>query len=138
MQIGIIEQKEALNYMLAGKSIFTIVSLETGKRFTYKIKKFNDNFYISVLTGSDNNSMYSYIGMLELKKTIIIPTAKSKVFEDSISYKAFLYTFTILSKGQESKFIEIWHSGRCGRCGRLLTDPESVKTGYGSFCRSRK
>src|SRR5882672_9405186 len=30
--------------------------------------------------------------------------------------------------------IEIWHSGSCGRCGRTLTVPESVLSGFGPEC----
>ena len=27
-----------------------------------------------------------------------------------------------------------WHEGRCGRCGRKLTVPESIEAGYGPEC----
>jgi hypothetical protein len=30
--------------------------------------------------------------------------------------------------------LEIWHEGRCGRCGRKLTVPESIHNGYGPEC----
>ncbi|MGQ4872128.1 MAG: DUF6011 domain-containing protein, partial [Candidatus Thorarchaeota archaeon] len=27
--------------------------------------------------------------------------------------------------------VRIWHEGKCGRCGRRLTVPESIESGYG-------
>src|SRR5262249_13335004 len=38
---------------------------------------------------------------------------------------------TILSGGAK-----LLHEGRCGRCGRRLTVPESIESGYGPECRS--
>ena len=28
-------------------------------------------------------------------------------------------------------FIEIWHEGKCGKCGRTLTVPDSIINGLG-------
>jgi hypothetical protein len=30
----------------------------------------------------------------------------------------------------------VWHEGRCGRCGRKLTVPESIESGFGPECAS--
>lgn len=30
--------------------------------------------------------------------------------------------------------LEVWHEGRCGRCGRALTVPESIASGIGPVC----
>jgi hypothetical protein len=30
--------------------------------------------------------------------------------------------------------LEFWHEGRCGRCGRRLTVPDSIASGYGPEC----
>jgi hypothetical protein len=30
--------------------------------------------------------------------------------------------------------IEIWHEGKCGKCGRQLTVPSSIETGIGPEC----
>lgn len=30
--------------------------------------------------------------------------------------------------------VEIWHEGKCGRCGRQLTVPESIESGFGPEC----
>lgn len=33
---------------------------------------------------------------------------------------------------------EFWHSGRCSKCGRELTDPVSIENGLGPVCGSRQ
>lgn len=54
------------NFLLAGKAIFTVVSKKSGNRFTYKVKKYDngDLWFVSVLTGPDNYSSYSYLGTI--------------------------------------------------------------------------
>ena len=31
-------------------------------------------------------------------------------------------------------FVEIWHEGKCGKCGRPLTVPSSIENGLGPSC----
>lgn len=33
--------------------------------------------------------------------------------------------------------VEVRHDGRCSRCGRALTDPESIDVGMGPICRAK-
>ena len=33
---------------------------------------------------------------------------------------------------------DVHHEGKCGKCGRPLTVPESVKTGLGPICSGKK
>ena len=30
--------------------------------------------------------------------------------------------------------IKIWHNGYCGKCGRMLTVPDSIDSGFGPVC----
>jgi hypothetical protein len=39
-----------------------------------------------------------------------------------------------LIKNNLPNFIEIWHEGRCGKCGRTLTVPDSIANGLGPEC----
>lgn len=124
------DTREALKFMFAGKSIFTFINTKTGNRFTYKIKSNKDSnlFFVSVLTNPDN---YSYIGTCiegnykHGKKSNISPEAQS--------VKVFQFMLGKLS-GDLPDFLEVWHEGFCGKCGRRLTVPSSILTGIGPEC----
>ena len=126
--------ENARKFITAGKAIFTIRNGKTGNRFTYRVKKCKDKdiWFVSVLTGTDNEHSYTYMG--SIFNTTFRSTAKSKITADAISYKAFSYTWSMLLENKLPNCIEIWHEGRCGRCGRVLTVPESIKSGFGPEC----
>jgi hypothetical protein len=125
------DTREALKFMFAGKSIFTFINTKTGNRFTYKIKSNKDSnlFFVSVLTNPDN---YSYIGTCiegnykHGKKSNISPEAQS--------VKVFQFMLGKLKSGDLPDFLEVWHEGFCGKCGRRLTVPSSILTGIGPEC----
>lgn len=137
-------------FILAGNATFTAQSINTGTRFTYKVqapwdKKANKRDhdsnvrFVSVLTGSDNTSDYSFLG------TVFLPSdqfpfssfkhsLKSKITKGAKSYKAFNYVWHYVGKDKPAELVEIFHEGKCGRCGRKLTDPNSIKSGFGPEC----
>jgi hypothetical protein len=125
------DTREALKFMFAGKSIFTFINTKTGNRFTYKIKSNKDSnlFFVSVLTNPNN---YSYIGTCiegnykHGKKSNISPEAQS--------VKVFQFMLGKLKSGDLPDFLEVWHEGFCGKCGRRLTVPSSILTGIGPEC----
>jgi Family of unknown function (DUF6011) len=134
----ITDAKSAMKYMLAGKSFVTLVSLASGSRYTYKIEltdKRNPNdadaWFVSLLNGPDNWSNYQYIGLIRGGR--FARTARSRVTEDAPSFIGFAFCFDKLSQGTIKGF-EFWHEGKCGRCGRKLTVPESVAAGFGPEC----
>src|SRR5262245_18998624 len=58
---------KALAFLLAGKATVTFVSLRTGVRYTYKVSVAKDNdqlFFVSLLTGSNNEQDFSYLGII--------------------------------------------------------------------------
>jgi hypothetical protein len=127
-----------LNFLLAGKAIFTIVSKATNVRFTYKVRKHSekDLWFVSVLTGSDNYSNYSYLGTIFTNPAYreFKSTAKSRITVDAPSFKAFRWFFNQLESNGSLDAVEVHHEGRCGRCGRRLTVPESIESGFGPEC----
>jgi hypothetical protein len=123
-----------LEFIKAGKAIFTIMNTKTGNRFTYKVKKVKNKklWFVSVLNGPDNYSNYSYIGAIfgdDFRHT-----KSSKVNKDAVSFQAFAWTLKQLQQGTLPEVVTIHHEGRCGRCGRRLTVPESIESGYGPEC----
>lgn len=129
-------------FILAGKSYFTIHNTDTDKRFTFKVcrltddegKPANDNiWFVSVLTGSDNENSYSYMGII--RDGVFRLTKKSKMTSDATSVKAFGWLWNTISADINlPERVDFHHAGRCGRCGRKLTTPESVESGFGPKC----
>ena len=126
-------------FVNAGKARLTLKSLRTATRYTYRVTKVRNTpnrFFVSLLTGPDNTSSYSYIGLLENKKFRL--TSKSQMNDSSGPVKAFRFMCTqVLENERVPEQLEVWHEGRCGRCNRLLTVPESIERGIGSECWSK-
>lgn len=123
--------KDALKFMFSGKSVVTFLNTQTSNRFTYKIKQAKDSnlFFVSVLTGPDQ---YTYIG------TCIQGNfkhgKKSPISENAQSVKVFTYMLKNLINDSVSDFLEVWHEGFCGKCGKRLTVPTSILSGIGPDC----
>jgi hypothetical protein len=128
---------DVVSYMQAGNATFTLVSTRSGERFTYKVRESKDGklFFVSLLTGSDNTSDYAYLGIIRDGK--FSRTAKSRIGADAPSYKAFDWFWRKLEAVALPEGVEFWHEGRCGRCGRALTVPESIDNGIGPECARR-
>ena len=129
---------KALDFILAGKCTFTAKNSETGNRFTYKIKKHksNDVWFVSVLSGANNETDYSFFGSIN-KYGKFSYSEKSKISKDTKSVITFNYIFDKLIANKLSPLVEIWHEGTCGKCGHKLTVPESIDTGFGPDCVKR-
>lgn len=139
-------------FITAGKAIFTLeVPSEFARKhdlpphYTYRVKfkkgsgNFNDAFFIQLLTGPENTSDYTYLGMLDDATGNIKLTRKSAYGEDSMVVKLLRRALARVWKGEQTELevhgFKLHHEGRCGRCGRLLTVPESIETGIGPECR---
>jgi hypothetical protein len=143
MQGQLTDPKAALAFMLAGKSFITLRSLSSGNRYTYRIEladKRNptdlDRYFVNVLVGPDNWSNYKYMGMITKCSNGSLSfkrTQGSKISEDAPSYIGFNFCFAQLVAANMRGF-EVWHEGKCGRCGKKLTVPESIATGFGPDC----
>ncbi len=130
-------------FMLAGLATITVVSKKTGTRFTYKIKKkegSEDFWFVGLLNGPDNETNYTYMGHIALRQVFTYFCGHTKVGAEAPSQTAFIYLCQALFRpgwaNPEYRLaqIEVWHEGKCGRCGRKLTVPESIESGYGPEC----
>lgn len=123
-------------FVLAGWAIFTVQNNDTKNKFTYRVKKNNQNYdsttrwFVSVLSNSDNYRNYTYIGMIKNNKFYY--TKGSQVGKDSKSFIVFDWLWEHYKELPEN--IAIWHEGTCGRCGKKLTVPESINSGFGPEC----
>jgi DNA-directed RNA polymerase subunit RPC12/RpoP len=121
------------SFVLGGNSIFTLWNTVRDTHLTYKVKVAVDNdelFFVSVLTGPDNWANYTYLGII--RNGVYWHGRNSKISRDSISAKTFEWFWNNLTRLPTA--LKVLHEGKCGRCGRKLTVPESIESGFGPEC----
>ena len=135
-----------VDFLTGGHAIFT-VSNPTGEYYTYRVttpKDFNETspiWFVSLLTGPNNLRDYTYLGIMrkgrETGKLLVTTTAKSKYDKDSKPVKVIKWAVAKVEEQQIPEGYDVKHIGRCGRCGRELTTPESIDSGIGPICAGR-
>lgn len=135
--------EDVINFMFAGKAIFTLRNSKSGNRFTYRIsapKKQDQKrpvFFVAIMTGSDNEKSYQFAGTLFGKFTYQ-HSRKSKLALTHKAVDVFSRFLDYPENGTLPGGIEIWHEGCCGRCGRKLTVPASILSGIGPECSAKR
>jgi hypothetical protein len=136
----------ARQFMRGGKATVTLVSVKTGRHYTYRIVRARDRetgeptadgtFFVGLLTGPDNETAYSYLG--HISRDVFWTGRKyprpGDVGPDAPASKAFAWSWQKLAAGILPDQLHVYHEGRCGRCGRKLTVPESIESGFGPEC----
>lgn len=130
-------------FLLAGNATVTLVSKRTGKRFTYKIRRSQaDDFlsrpkhFVRLLTGSCNETGFEFLGVIKYEK-IWIHSHTSRVTAEAPGARAWKWFWYTLLQGRVHPELEVWHEGKCGRCGRKLTVPSSIANGIGPECQQQ-
>ena len=97
-----------------------------------------DMLFVKLLTGPDNTTSYTYLGNLRmLPHPRYEHGRKSTIGEDAPGAKAIGWYLARLLTGASVDGVEVWHEGRCGRCGLKLTVPESIERGFGEECAAK-
>ena len=122
-------------FLFAGNARVTLASTKTGARFTYRVRASDDGnvHFVALLNGPDNKSDYGYIGFVKNGK-FFHGGHKAKASGAAKSVVAFGWATSFIHKGKLPPELEVWHEGRCGRCGRTLTVPTSIEIGLGPTC----
>lgn len=135
---------EIKDFVLAGNATLTLESERSGKHLTYRIKKpwdDKDVWFVSLLTGPDNTSDFTYIGRITVPhngRVIFDLTKKSKMTADAPAVMAIRFMFDWINADRMPPHMRVHHEGRCGRCNRVLTVPESIASGFGPECAGRR
>jgi hypothetical protein len=115
--------------------VFTAQSRVTGKDFTFKVSRteWKERFYTHVKVEVEYLK-FVYLGCYMdgkiMKKRQVVDTPAAKAIQ------------WILNKVQKEEFqtltdnVHLMHLGKCIRCGKTLTDQESITYGLGKVCRS--
>jgi hypothetical protein len=148
------------DFFLGGNATFTV---ENGKgtHYTFKVRKPKSDspYFVSLMTGPDNENSFTYMGLLVERPIIeqvtgpnggiatkdtgrkyptVKLTGKSKYTIDSQPVKVAQWAFNVVWNQKTLPVgYQIRHEGRCGCCGRKLTEPTSLDCGIGPECRKR-
>jgi hypothetical protein len=129
---------DAKTFATAGRATITLASKKTGQHYTYRIVKAEPEpsspFFVSLLTGPDNQEDFNYIGLLT-SNLVFKLTNKSRLPLESQPVAAFrFFALWVLTAGTIPEALEVRHEGKCGRCNRPLTVPGSIDRGIGPDC----
>lgn len=128
-------------FLTAGRAIFT-VSNPKGERYTFRARRETkavrgDLFDVGLLTGPDNESSYQRVCRL-YGDNLKIGWRGGPFPPESKPFKVFKWVVGLLQANKlPPAGYAIQHAGRCGRCGRLLTVPESIESGLGPECSKK-
>jgi len=116
------------NFVYGGKATFTIRSLSSGKHWTFYVSK-KDKVHFVRLNIGDSSIYIGYIaGEMRYNPSMKAPnSAPHVVIQHLLKY---------IAEGELHPKFEFFHVGKCGRCGRPLTDPISIERGLGPHCAS--
>lgn len=143
------DARTAGRFILAGDARLTITDEAAGRRFTYRIAApktdtarggrvtdFASN--VRFVNLADNEDTRQFLGTIFLAGAagyVFRTSRKSRVSPDAPSVRAFGEVWGALAGlGQMPVGFSLWHEGRCGRCGRTLTVPASIASGFGPDC----
>lgn len=113
---------------------YTVVR-EDGSHRTYRLEtmKKDSNFapnktVLGMLTGPENTRSYTNMAFVDSRGVFCWKRFKEREVEVREDWKA------IVGDPSESGKRYALKSGRCYRCGRMLTTPESLGVGIGPIC----
>lgn len=131
------------SFIFAGNALFTLVSKRSGARKTFKVEQAEQRagdtrepgFFVKLLNGPQNTTDYRYLGFA-FRSPRGYGFKLNKNGWATEAGAAFSWLLSQLSGSQEwfAEQCEVWHEGRCGKCGRTLTTPESIERGIGPVC----
>jgi len=138
------EANTALDFIFAGKARFTLTSKVSGKSFTFKVDAPKNRetgetdrsiLFVKVLNGPNNawDGDWLFLGFIRPDNSFRLAGGK-KGHPEAPSFRAMDWTLNQLFEGKIPETLEIRHEGKCGRCGRALTRPESIDSGFGPEC----
>ena len=140
------------DFVTAGKAIFTVevpatfteTHPECKPHYTFKVRvkpatlQYPATYFVSMLNGPDNYANYGYVGILEPATGELRLTAKSPYAAETYQVRILRRVLQRVWAGEQNHITEagwnLHHEGKCGKCGRRLTTPESCTRGIGPEC----
>lgn len=145
-------------FVTAGRAVFTLSvppSFVAGHadckgRYTFRIVRRDAKgrwpvtWFVNLLTGPDNTTDYMPLGILNPETGAVRLVRSTTMTDKSWPVRLVRRVLACIWHDQGSKpeditgaGFELRHEGRCGRCGRRLTVPESIDSGLGPTCAAK-
>ena len=146
-------------FITAGRAIFTIkvpdsfIAAMQAKgnapcgHYTYRVRlapatdRWPETLFVGYLTGPNNGTDYSPLGKLNPETGAVALVQTTTLNDQSWPVRILRRFLAALWTGRENEVLaagfDFQHEGRCGRCGRRLTVPESIEIGLGPECASK-
>lgn len=124
------------NFVFAGNALFTVLNETTGNHVTFKVKRHKEEEVWFVNTLHDNR--YVPIGTCFSDKKF---NKKIDAVLDIRHQKVVVFDWLLdvfFNNQEKYPMVRVYHHGRCGSCNKTLTTPESIKSGIGPICGSKK
>ena len=114
---------------------FTIRSKKSGKDYTFKISQvpFKDNNYIHIKVETEYLN-FKYMGWYRDGKIINKKLEVDTPASQAVSW--FLRQMFSNNFDNLNQSVDIFHLGKCLKCGKTLTDANSIEVGFGPVCRN--
>lgn len=136
MSHELVGQESIVKYIMDGYGVVTLKS-HTGVHHTYEFKapknrkEGDDTMFVKTLIAGGE---WVYVGMYKDKNFHL--TKASKFSLQSPIVKGIYFIMKLMFKpGFTDERMHLYHEGICSRCGRPLTNPESIEFGIGPVCR---
>jgi hypothetical protein len=146
-------------FLTAGRAIFTLsipaIFRETMQAthptdeppkpwYTYRITRkaksdrWPETWFVNLLAGPDNTQDYQPVGKLNVETGAIALVRSTRFTDKSWPVRLVRRVLVAIWEGRgqdvESAGFFLRHEGKCGRCGRRLTTPDSIDRGIGPEC----
>ena len=144
--------EERVRFILAGRAILSVVSKKTGLKLTYYISKpksGNRVRWVSVREDRLDGQGWGYVGFIIMEPKKNTPydgphpflwggANKSAFTKGDRRVQGWDWLWRHLCNGGDiSDKVDMFHTGMCGRCGRKLVEPSSLRVGLGPVCRTK-
>lgn len=117
---------------------FTAKSLQTGKDFTFKVKKRKwQGKWLMFCDVERQYQEYHNIGFYTISnsKSYIIKAGKENKDQTALTIKWIIDRVLTDNFETLERNVVLYHTGKCIACNRKLTDAKSIETGFGPMCR---
>lgn len=136
---GELPPDRVVSYTLAGNAVLTLQSVPTGAHYTFRVRRGEGCderrlpacWWVDARADGDR-----WVGVGRIGDTPRRPLLARRGAPAG-ALAAFGWFWRRAQAGESHPDLRVFHEGRCGRCGRPLTHPESVQTGLGPVCAGR-